>query len=462
MEGFLKLYNTLSRQVEVVASVPGNFGVYCCGPTVYNYAHIGNFRTFAAVDLLVRVLDCAGYRPFFVRNITDIDDKTISGARTTGQSLATFTGKWTKIFREDCRALNLVEPSVEPCATAHLDEQIDLIGLLLEKKFAYVRSGSVYFRVSSWKSYGLLSRLSERELLMGDGNGAEKENAGDFVLWKASKESDGEVRYGSPWGEGRPGWHIECSAMAMKYLGNNFPIHAGGIDLCFPHHENEIAQTEAATGQNLAKLWFHVAHLRIGGEKMSKSIGNLYNLNDIREMGYSPETLRYALLSGHYRQPLNFAVGSLRASSRALGRLRQHGLRLVENAGEMPAMAEKFEIFSPLWEALLDDLHVPKALGLLFSHLQKATAGGYTASDARKELSEWLRLMKVFGFSYPVEKFSMQVTTPEEIVAIAEARKRLREDRDFAGADALREKLLGLGWSIQDGSGGYELARLSD
>jgi cysteinyl-tRNA synthetase len=417
---------------------------------------VGNFRTFTVVDLLYRVLRCGGYEPKFVRNITDIDDKTISGAQKSGETLLVHTERWTKIFHDDCRAMNLAVPTIEPRAAAHIDEQIALIVKLLERGAAYVRNGSVYFRVAACKDYGKLSRVGERELLVGDGNDPEKEAAGDFVLWKAWKESDGAVAYASPWGKGRPGWHIECSAMALKYLGTNFAIHAGGIDLCFPHHENEIAQTEMATGESLAKLWFHVAHLRIGGEKMSKSLGNLYTLNDIRTMGYDPPTLRYALLSGHYRQPLNFSTESLRSARSALGRLGQHGARLRNICAQLPPPAEKFTIFEAVWDALLDDLHVPKALGLLFTHLQNVAEKNFTATEAREELAEWLRFEEVFGFPM-VQKENYSADIPEEILCIAEERKKARNAKDFTRADVLRKELLDRGWQVKDNADSYDL-----
>jgi cysteinyl-tRNA synthetase len=447
----IQLYNTLTREIEPLEFLADGIGMYCCGPTVYNYAHIGNFRTFTVVDLLYRVLRIGGYSPKFVRNITDIDDKTIIGAQNSGETLTQHTERWSKIFHDDCRAMNLAVPTIEPRASAHIAEQITLIEQILERGGAYVRAGSVYFRVSTCKNYGKLSRVGERELLTGDGNTQEKECAGDFVLWKAWKESDGNVWYGSPWGKGRPGWHIECSAMALKYLGTNFSIHAGGIDLIFPHHENEIAQTETATDSPLAKLWFHVAHLRIGGTKMSKSIGNLYTLIDIRKMGYDTCSLRYALLAGHYRQPLNFTMESMHSAQSALSKLWQHGARLLNLCGDMPKAAKKFVIFASVWDALLDDLHAPKALGLLFTHLQNVVKKEYDKVEALTELAEWLLLEEVFGFQMLQRRCNVaRNDIPQEIIGIAEERQKARLSGDFVLADALRCKLLEYGWVVTD------------
>ncbi|MDR0678827.1 MAG: cysteine--tRNA ligase [Puniceicoccales bacterium] len=452
----LRLYDTMERTVGPVSRSDKKFGIYCCGPTVYNYAHIGNFRTFLAVDLLVRALELAGYDPLFVRNLTDIDDKTIAGSQAAGESLGAFTARWTNIFRSDCKKLGLRKPDVEPRATDHIKEQLELIGKLMAQGMAYGRNGSVYFRIGAWPAYGRLSRLSERELRAGDGEESEKENTGDFVLWKATKESDGSVSYASPWGPGRPGWHIECSAMALRYLGTNFAIHCGGVDLCFPHHENEIAQTEAATGETMAQRWFHVAHLSVGGEKMSKSLGNLYTLNDIERMPFSPADLRYALLSGHYRQPLSFTVDSLRSAAVALGRIREYVRALLGRAGKMPPMAEKFEILAAFWEALLDDLNAPKALGEIFLHIKRSKIDAMGPAAAGRELAEWRRLYYAFGLPWSDPK-NEEITPTEEILALAQKRQSARTEKNFVQSDQLRDELAARGWRVEDGADGYRL-----
>jgi cysteinyl-tRNA synthetase len=445
--GRLQLYNTLAGRTEPVPEGGGRCGVYCCGPTVYGPAHIGNFRTFVAVDLLIRTLTLAGHRPFFVRNITDIDDKTIAGARSAGQALAEFTGRWTERFHRDCAALNLLPPDREPSATAHIGDQIDLIGRLLANGIAYEREGSVYFSIAAWPDYGRLSRLTGRELRTG-ASAFSKGALEDFVLWKAAKESDGDVCYASPWGSGRPGWHIECSAMARRHLGPNFAIHCGGVDLLFPHHENEIAQAEAATGQPFAQHWFHVNHLRIGGDKMSKSLGNLQTLEEITAAGHRVEALRLALLASHYRQILNFTANSPISAGRTLDRLRKFGENLRERVGDRQIpMAEEFSIWRGFWEAVLDDLNLPKAMGLLLPNLRTGELGAEAA------WAEWQRVLFLLGLRQPVG----QISVPAEVEAIAEERQMARRRGDFATADALRQELLAAGWTVRDSENGPTL-----
>ncbi|MDR2677344.1 MAG: cysteine--tRNA ligase [Puniceicoccales bacterium] len=450
----IRLYDTLSRRVKTLEPYGERFGFYCCGPTAYSFAHIGNFRTFLAADLLYRVLALAGYNPFYVRNVTDVDDKTIAGAQREGVSLYAFTSHWEDIFHSDCVALNLLPPDCEPHAVGHMEEQIALIQTLIDKKFAYGREGSVYFDVSTWKHYGRLSRLDERELRMGAEVSSNKEAAEDFALWKAYKPMDGSIFWDSPFGKGRPGWHIECSAMALKYLGNNFGVHGGGMDLCFPHHENEIAQSEAATGQPFARHWFHVAHLCVNGEKMSKSLGNLYTLAEIEQKGYTPMELRYALLAGHYRQPLNFTFESLHAARKALERLERFGRKLQELAGVEVPMASEFCSLAPAWDAICDDLNVPEALGRVFSHVHQCELNPPVQVQAVNEWAEWQRLMFALGF----HRNAMEI--PMEIEHLAQERLTARKDRNFTRADSLRKQLEAFGWAIEDTADGYRLQKL--
>ncbi|MDR2341110.1 MAG: cysteine--tRNA ligase [Puniceicoccales bacterium] len=447
----VQLYDTLSRCVNTLEPYGEKFGFYCCGPTVYNFAHIGNFRTFLAADLLCRVLKLAGYNPFYVRNITDVDDKTIAGAQQNGIPLQEFTGHWKNAFRADCHTLGLLQPNCEPSAVEHMDGQMALVQALIEKNFAYIRDGSVYFDVSTWKNYGRLSRLKERELRQVAEISPDKKAVEDFALWKAHKPADGTVFWDSPFGRGRPGWHVECSAMALKYLGNNFGVHGGGIDLLFPHHENEIAQSEAATGQPFTRHWFHVAHLCVNGEKMSKSLGNLYTLADIKQMGYSPMELRYTLLAGHYRQPLNFTMESLHASRKALARLARFGRWLRELAGIDVLMAAEFRSFTSAWDALCDDLNVPEALGRMFAHVHQRESDPPTSAQAAEELAEWQRLLFALGIRPEAEEI------PAEIDQLARARSAARKEKNFAKADALRRQVEDFGWTVEDTADGYNL-----
>ncbi|MFV1994353.1 MAG: cysteine--tRNA ligase, partial [Verrucomicrobiales bacterium] len=338
----LQLYDTLTREKKPVVPADGQrLRFYCCGPTVYGPSHIGNFRSFLVQDLFRRVVELGGTPTLHVRNITDLDDKTIRQAQSEGKSLSDFTAFWAERFRADAEALRMLPPHQEPGAVDHIPEQIALIERLIEAGNAYQgEDGSVYFSVSSYPGYGKLSHLDERELRLGsaqsvnDADEYEKDSLADFALWKAHKQEDGANAWDSPWGRGRPGWHLECSAMGLKYLGDSFDLHSGGVDLCFPHHENEIAQSEAATGAEFARHWFHVAHLRVEGEKMSKSLGNLYTVEDLAGKGYSADEVRYALLAGHYRKPLNFAFDTLGAARKGMERLRSFADKLMEIAGD--------------------------------------------------------------------------------------------------------------------------------
>jgi cysteinyl-tRNA synthetase len=352
----IKLYNTQSHQIEeIIPENPnGTLGIYCCGPTVYHYAHIGNFRSFLIQDVLRRLLIERGYSLKFVRNLTDVDDKTIRGAQRENISLQNFTEKWTNIFHRNCEELNILHPDVEPKATEHIGEQIEMIETLIRKKHAYVTSdGSVYFRLSSFPNYGKLSGIDVGQLATQNENSAgqmnladeyDRDSVHDFALWKAHKPEDGDILWESPWGKGRPGWHIECSAMSVKYLGETIDIHGGGIDLCFPHHENEIAQTECVTGKPFVRHWFHSEHLQVEGQKMSKSLGNLFTLGDLKNRGYAPEIVRYALISGHYRQIFNFTLSGLDAAQSALNKLKIKIKNLHKNSNPIRGRIKFFSL----------------------------------------------------------------------------------------------------------------------
>ena len=294
------LQDSMTRAPREVTPIDGDtYRFYCCGPTVYGPAHIGNFRTFVIQDTFRRVIECAGIQTKHVRNVTDVDDKTIREAQANGQTLREFTGHWKDKFTADCAALHLLEPHVEPGAVDHIEHQIRMIETLMEKGHAYsTEDGSVYFKVDSFPDYGRLSRVADRELRLGaapsanDADEYDKDSLSDFALWKGRKAEDGDNHWPSPWGEGRPGWHLECSAMSLEYLGETFDMHSGGVDLMFPHHENEIAQSECCSGATFAHHWFHITHLLVDGGKMSKSLGNFYTLADLQEEGHTPEELR--------------------------------------------------------------------------------------------------------------------------------------------------------------------------
>ena len=329
----LKFYNSLARRVEPFEPlVPGKAGLYTCGPTVYNFAHIGNFRAYVFEDVLHRTLEYAGYALTHVMNLTDVDDKTIRGSRAAGVPLRDYTQTYKDAFFEDLRTLSVEPATVYPAATDHIPEMIALISRLVEKGVAYrAADGCVYFSVAKFPAYGRLAHLDFSGMRSGvriSNDEYAKDAVGDFALWKAWDEADGPVKWDSPWGPGRPGWHIECSAMSMKYLGESFDLHTGGIDNLFPHHENEIAQAEAATGRPFVRCWMHCAHLRVDGEKMSKSLGNFYTLRDLLAKGWTGREIRYVLVAGHYRQPLNFAFDALAAARTALSRIDEFTVRM--------------------------------------------------------------------------------------------------------------------------------------
>src|SRR5271155_460174 len=336
----LQLFNTMTREVEPLVPLDPagrRVSLYVCGPTIYNYGHIGNFRTYVAVDLLRRALKHFGYQVDHVMNFTDVDDKTIRGSREKKQPLQEFTAIYRQAFLEDAKTLNIEIPERTPNATDHIPPMIALIAKLIDKKAAYVSDdGSVYFRIASFPKYGCLCHLDLEGMISGarvNQDEYEKEGVGDFVLWKKWVEADGDVGWDSPWGKGRPGWHIECSALSMEHLGPQIDIHGGGTDLRFPHHENEIAQSEAATGRKFVRHWFHVEHLLVDGQKMSKSLGNMYTVRDVLARGYTGRELRYALLSGaNYTKNLNFTWHGMDDAKTSLARIDEWRKRIKEAA----------------------------------------------------------------------------------------------------------------------------------
>jgi cysteinyl-tRNA synthetase len=468
----LHLHDTLTRQTLPVLAADGKtLRFYCCGPTVYGPAHIGNFRTFLAQDVFRRVVELAGSPTLHVRNITDVDDKTIRDSQKAGQTLAEFTQFWTRQFHADCAALNLLRPHVEPKATEHIPHQIKMIQKLIAGGHAYQGSdSSVYFRITSFADYGKLSHLEDRELRLGSAQGATdsdeytKDSLADFVLWKAHKPEDGANRWESPWGDGRPGWHLECSAMSLEYLGVEFDLHGGGIDLIFPHHENEIAQSCCATGGHFARHWMHAAHLMVDGGKMSKSLGNLYTLDDLNKLGHSVMEVRYTLLSGHYRQPLNFTLHSLDAARQALAKLAkfEKALREKAGAGAAPSHEDLMKLpnagpLQPAWDALLHDLNVPEALGCIFSLLNKTKLADASAAQAKEIWRSLHFILDALGITLPEIKEEEAVEVPDDIKALAEERWKAKQAKDWAKSDELRKKLELAGWLIKDSKDGYQL-----
>ena len=462
----IKLFDSLTREIrELQPSHPdGVFRFYNCGPTVYAPAHIGNFRAFVINDVIRRLLELefGPGKVKHVRNFTDVDDKTIKRSRDEGRPLAEVTKQWTDKFHADCAALNCLPPHVEPTATGHIPEQIDMIDVLMKKGNAYrAADGSVYFKVSSFAHYGELSRVKKRVLQPGSALKAlaadadEKEDVSDFALWKAHKDEDGANSWDSPWGRGRPGWHIECSAMIKKHLGETIDLHTGGVDLLFPHHENEIAQSQCCNGQTLARHWFHNEHLLVDGKKMSKSEGTLYTLDDLTAKGFSPMAVRYALLMGHPRKQLNFTLDSLHAAESALATLTDL-LSNLRNATAHEIGTIPSKRFEPVLEALRDDLNTPAALGALFgirAEIEKTMKG---QSGERISKGDVLALDQVlFAFGIDLKKEAIpQTVAPPKVQALADDRKKAKLEKNFAVADALRKQIAAEGWNMKDNKDG--------
>lgn len=450
----LKLYDSLTRSLKELSPshTDGVFRFYNCGPTVYAPAHIGNFRTFIVNDLIRRLLELefGAAKVKHVRNLTDVDDRTIGQAKKEQRPLAEITQKWTEKFHADCDALNLLRPHVEPTATGHIKEQVNMIEVLMEKGNAYRGAdGSVYFKLESFPEYGGLSRIKERELKITNetADSDHKDSVSDFALWKAYKpEDDGDVKWPSPQGvgEGRPGWHIECSAMSKKHLGDTIDLHTGGVDLLFPHHENEIAQSECCNGTTFARQWYHSEHLLVDGTSMSKSKGNYYTLSDLLEKGYAAAAVRYALLSGHPRKQLNFTLDSLHAAEKAIKTLRNYRATLPPTGGNP-------EIFADAFKALDDDLNTPGALGAIFTIMNRGTEG--------VDQSAFDRVIFALGLDLR-EPAKTESAIPEEITALADKRWAAKQAKDYAAADALRAELTAAGWSMLDRKDGYSLEPL--
>ncbi|MEM7790824.1 MAG: cysteine--tRNA ligase [Verrucomicrobiota bacterium] len=476
----VQLYDTHSRTIKPLRP-RGNepFRFYCCGPTVYGPAHIGNFRTFLIQDVLCRVLKVAGIKVKHVRNITDVDDKTIRHSMEQGLPLSDFTDKWTKKFREDCEALNMLPPEVEPSAVEHIPQQIELAEKLIQKSHAYpTEDGSVYFRVSSFEKYGSLSRLKQRNLKtqarnsadeLNDADEYDRESVADFALWKSRKPEDGDNYWQSPWGEGRPGWHLECSAMVDSAF-NREPIdlHGGGIDLCFPHHENEIAQSTCGYGHDFCYHWFHTAHLMVEGAKMSKSLGNLYTLDDLKEKGFNPMAIRYTLISGGYRQQLNFTFDGLLASQSAITKLERCVQSLLAKTGEseqafssyVSAKAPKgFGRLDKAWEALQNNLNTAACLGAIFGLIGSNPATVLDAEGAREMLRALGCLLYALGINlFTTEK--EEIDAPADIIRLAQARWEAKQSKNWSEADNLRDQIFNQGWLVRDKKDGFNLDKI--
>lgn len=455
-------FNTLTRQVEdFTPREPGLVRLYTCGPTVYNFAHIGNFRAYVFEDLLQRHLEFRGFRVDRAMNLTDVDDKTIRGCRAAGLPLAEFTAPFKKAFFDDLDTLRIKRANHFPEATeaVHIERMISMISTLVEKGHAYrADDGSVYFRIRSFPNYGHLAHFHLEDLRDGvrvSNDEYEKENVGDFALWKSWSEADGDVGWESPWGRGRPGWHIECSAMATGILGPELDIHCGGEDNIFPHHEAEIAQSECCTGKPFVRLWMHCRHLQVEGSKMAKSAGNFFTLRDLMEKGWSGREVRYALISVKYREPLNFTFEGLAGARSALQRLDEWTARLRETAGPETS-ASPIEGLDAFGEALDDDLNISAALAAVFEALRltnrRMDEGAISPTEARTLLN-WLDgVNSVLALEPEAEKI------PEVVEGLLVRRAEARASKDWKLSDTLRDEILAIGWMVKDTKDGQKLS----
>ena len=472
----LKLFNTLSRSIQDFAPLDPagkKVGMYCCGPTVYDFAHIGNWRTFVFGDLVRRYLEFKGLAVTHVMNITDVEDKIIKCIKENKTSLRDFTGKYEAAFFEDLKTLNCRLPHHTPHATEHIAEIISLIEKLIQRGIAYkAADGSVYFSIEKYRgcgcTYGRLLKLNPAEAGRAvhriKSDEYAKESVADFALWKARAPEDGDVFWPSPWGEGRPGWHIECSAMSMKILGPSFDLHVGGEDLIFPHHEDEIAQSEGATGKPFVKHWLHGAHLLVEGKKMSKSLGNFFTLRDLLAKGFTGREIRYLLLTAHYRETFNFTLEGLQGARTALARIDECVIKLREVACASP----KSKVQSPkpddpmiqrFTQSLDDDLNISAAWAVVFEWVRETNRqladNSLNSAKAATALAAWNKIDSVLGVGTTSE-----LEVPAELAALLEARQAARKAKDFKRADAIRDELKAKGWVIEDTSKGPKLKKI--
>jgi len=469
----IQLHNTLSGKVEpFVPQKPGEVRMYTCGPTVYDYAHIGNYRTFVFQDILRRFLKLRGYRLNHAMNLTDVDDRIIANAAAAGMSIRDYTDKFVQAFFEDCKTLSIEAPEHWIRATDHIPEMVQLIQRLQANSFTYPGEGSIYYRITKFPNYGKLSKIDLTGIQAGarvDNDRYEKESARDFALWKAPKS--GEHFWETAIGPGRPGWHIECSAMAMKYLGETLDIHTGGIDLAFPHHENEIAQSEAATGKPFARYWLHAEHLLVEGEKMSKSLGNFFTLRDLFAKGYKPSALRLCLASTPYRRQLNFTFKGLTQATNTIERLRNFADRLNQGkfpAGNQEGMAARIAQAAEEFDASLsDDLNTARALAAVFDLVRDANIamdkGEFRQGDVAGIQQFLVTFDKVFAVLEHNDAAKLQALgfrsteaalSDTEIEKLIADRNAAKKKRDFAAADRIRKELADRGIILEDAKDG--------
>lgn len=468
----IKLYNTKSRKKEIFHPASSqDVKLYTCGPTVYDYAHIGNLRTYVFEDLLKRTLSYFGYCVHHVMNITDVDDKTIRGAIKKGLTLDEYTQTFKTAFFDDLKTLHIQPANIYPQATDHIAEMIEMIQILIDKKIAYQGADhSIYFSIKKFKPYGLLSHLKLDELKSGASERVEhdeydKENVTDFVLWKSYlEERDGSIFWESPFGKGRPGWHIECSAMATKYLGDTLDIHMGGVDNIFPHHENEIAQSECASCKTFCPFWVHVEHLVVDGKKMSKSLGNFFTLRDLLQKGYSGKVVRYLLLQTHYKTQLNFTLEGLDGAVNATQRIQNFIDRLLL-VKDISSVSEKLLHLVDVTrlkfnEALCDDINISVALAALFDFIRDVNVLIDQKEVNEVQAQSCLSMLKAFDQVLGVMNFEpLSLEIPHELQTALEERQKARQEKNWKESDRLRDFILSRGYLIEDTPTGPKLKK---
>jgi len=450
----LQFYNTLKREKEIFQPIEkGKVGLYTCGPTVYDYAHIGNFRTFMFEDLLKRWLLHLRYDVKHVMNITDVDDKTIKKAKQMKVSLSNITDKYTQYFMEDLTWLKMIPAHIYPTATESIPKMISMIERLLEKGFAYREDdGSVYFNISSFSNYGKLTQINISAQQTGDRvmeDEYDKDAPQDFALWKGWKEEDGEVVWDAPWGRGRPGWHIECSAMSSESLGDHFDIHCGGVDNMFPHHENEIAQSQCATDQPFVNYWLHSEFLMVDGGKMSKSLGNFYQISALKELGFTAESIRYQLLAGHYRSKITFSINKKHEGDKVVQRLSDFYNRLQKMNAKENSTGSMPEVYSKFRDRMNDDLDSPQALAIFFDWMKtvngKIDKNVITDSELGEAWEFLVAFDSVFGF---IQNQDFEI--PDNINLMLNKRQKARDEENWVESDLIREHLKEKGWMVED------------
>ena len=460
----LQFYNSLKKEKEIFQPIEkGKVGLYTCGPTVYDYAHIGNFRTFMFEDLLKRWLLHLRYDVKHVMNITDVDDKTIKKAKQMKISLSRITDKYTQYFMEDLTWLKMIPADVYPTATESIPKMISMIERLLEKGFAYSEDdGSVYFNISSFPNYGKLTQVNISAQRTGDRvmeDEYDKDAPQDFALWKGWKEEDGEVVWDAPWGRGRPGWHIECSAMSSESLGDHFDIHCGGVDNMFPHHENEIAQSQCATDQPFVNFWLHSEFLMVDGGKMSKSLGNFYRISALKELGFTAESIRYQLLAGHYRSKIIFSIDKKHEGDKVVQRLSDFYNRLQKMNANESSTGSMPESYSKFRDRMNDDLDSPQALAVFFDWMKtvngKIDKNVITDSELGEAWEFLVAFDSVFGF---IRNQDFEI--PDKINLLLNKRQKARDEENWVESDLIREHLKEKGWIVEDTPDGQYLKRV--